>query len=77
MVRPSRGRITSSSFYDVLVCRKLASSDALVKHFMGYTNSTPTSSMQWGIEHEHVVVQEYVCKTCLMVKKASVANLLF
>ena len=56
------GRKTSSCFHDVLVRRESASPDALVKRFMGYTDSTTTSSMQRGIEHERVVVQDDVCK---------------
>ena len=54
------GRITSSSFHDVLVRRASTSPDGLVKRFMGYQANVSTAAMQWGIMHEHHAVKDYV-----------------
>ena len=54
------GRITSSSFHDVLVRRDSTPPDALVKRFMGYKPEVCTPSMQWGIMHEHHAVKDYM-----------------
>ena len=54
------GRITSSSFHDVLVRKTTTAPDSLVKKLMGYTSFHGTPATRYGLTHEDPARQQYV-----------------
>ena len=54
------GRITSSSFHDVLVRKPTTAPDSLVKKLMGYTSFHGTPATRYGLTHEDPARQQYV-----------------
>ena len=54
------GRITSSSFHDVLVRKTTTAPDRLVKKLMGYTSFHGTPATRHGLTHEDPARQQYV-----------------
>ena len=60
--RQREGRLTSSSFHEILVRRKQNDASALLKRLLTRKDISSIPAVKWGVDHEDIARKEYISK---------------